>query len=611
MSRKLKKKLTRIVLAAALLLVAWLLPVNGIWRLLAFLVPYFVIGWDILWKAVRNLIHGQLLDENFLMALATVGALILGDFPEASFVMLFYQLGEWFQDFAVGKSRRSIKELMDMAPDYANVERDGVLSQVDPSELSVGELFTVLPGEKIPLDGTVEEGESSLNTAALTGESVPREVVPGAEVVSGSVNLGGKLVIRASKVFEDSTVSRILELVENSTSNKSKAENFITRFARVYTPAVVCCALLLAIVPSLITGQWALWVKRALVFLVVSCPCALVISVPLAFFGGIGGASRQGILVKGSNHLETLTKCRIALMDKTGTLTKGTFRVTKAVPAAGITEERLLETAVDCEAYSAHPIALSLREALGREADLTGLGQSETLPGLGVMTEKNGVMLAAGNAKLMARVGIGEVPSADEPGTVVHVSSGREYLGYVLISDELKEDACDFIRGLREAGIQKTVLLSGDRLTVAEYVATQCGIDEVRAELLPEQKVDATLTYMKEGACFFVGDGINDAPVLVSAHLGIAMGALGSDAAIEAADIVLMDDKPSKILKALKTANLTLRIVRENIVFALAVKLIILALSAFGVTGMGLAVFGDVGVAFLCILNSLRALKKL
>lgn len=611
MSKKQKTMLLRIFISAGLLALAYLLPLEGLARLVAFLIPYAVIGWDILWRAIRNIVRGQVFDENFLMSLATVGALCIGDYPEASFVMLFYQVGEWFQSYAVGKSRRAISDLMDICPEYANVEREGQLCQVDPSEVRPGDIIVIKPGEKVPLDGTVTEGRSSLNTAALTGESLPRDVEPGSAVISGCINISGLLRVEVTKAFENSTVSRILELVENSSENKAKSENFITRFARYYTPAVVAAAVLLAIVPSLVTGEWTTWIHRALIFLVVSCPCALVISVPLSFFGGIGGASRHGILIKGSNYLEALAKSRIAVMDKTGTLTRGNFRVTMMEPQ-GVSDEELLRFAALAESYSDHPIARALQEAWGKKPEAGEVSSAEEIPGQGVRAIVGGKTVLAGNRKLMASV-TADIPEPNRPGTLVHVAVDGIYRGYLLIADELKEDAEKTIRGLKALGIRRTVMLTGDQRAAGEYVAASLGVDEVYTELLPADKVDCVAKIAaekgKNETLLFVGDGINDAPVLACADVGIAMGALGSDAAIEAADVVLMDDKPSKICLALRIATKTQRIVRENIIFALSVKALVLILSAVGLSSMGAAVFADVGVAFLAILNAIRALR--
>ena len=616
MTRKQKKMLVRIVASAVLLIAAVLVPYQGLWRFALFLPAYFVIGWDVLWRAVRNIAHGQVFDENFLMALATVGAFCTGffgqgEYPEAVFVMLFYQVGELFQSYAVGKSRKSIASLMDIRPDYANVERDGKLLQVDPEEVAVGDTITVKAGEKIPLDGLVLEGSSLVNTSALTGESVPRQVRPGDSVISGCVNQNGLLRVQVTKAFGESTVQKILDLVENASSKKAKAENFITKFARYYTPVVVFCALALAVVPPLFVGDWTGWVQKALIFLVVSCPCALVISVPLSFFGGIGGASRQGILVKGGNYLEVLADTELVVFDKTGTLTKGVFQVT-AIHPEGVSQQELLELAALAESYSDHPISRSLKEAWGKALDTARVGQVEELSGRGVRAQVDGKEVWAGNGKLMEEIGLAYRPSG-QVGTVVHVAAEGRYLGYILIADEVKPDAKEAIAALKAQGVKETVLLTGDAKDVGEAVAQELGLDEAYTQLLPGDKVERVEALLQEtspkGKLAFVGDGINDAPVLSRADIGIAMGALGSDAAIEAADLVLMDDKPSKIAKAMEISKRTLRIVRQNIVFALAVKLLVLMLTPFGLANLWEAVFADVGVMVLAILNASRALQ--
>ena len=616
MTRKQKKMLVRIAVSAVLLIAAVLVPYQGLWRFALFLPAYFVIGWDVLWRAARNIAHGQVFDENFLMALATVGAFCTGffgqgEYPEAVFVMLFYQVGELFQSYAVGKSRKSIASLMDIRPDYANVERDGKLLQVDPEEVAVGDTITVKAGEKIPLDGLVLEGSSLVNTSALTGESVPRQVRPGDSVISGCVNQNGLLRVQVTKAFGESTVQKILDLVENASSKKAKAENFITKFARYYTPVVVFCALALAVVPPLFVGDWTGWVQKALIFLVVSCPCALVISVPLSFFGGIGGASRQGILVKGGNYLEVLADTELVVFDKTGTLTKGVFQVT-AIHPEGVSQQELLELAALAESYSDHPISRSLKEAWGKALDTARVGQVEELYGRGVRAQVDGKEVWAGNGKLMEEIGLAYRPSG-QVGTVVHVAAEGRYLGYILIADEVKPDAKEAIAALKAQGVKKTVLLTGDAKDVGEAVAQELGLDEAYTQLLPGDKVERVEALLQEtspkGKLAFVGDGINDAPVLSRADIGIAMGALGSDAAIEAADLVLMDDKPSKIAKAMEISKRTLRIVRQNIVFALAVKLLVLMLTPFGLANLWEAVFADVGVMVLAILNASRALQ--
>lgn len=614
MTRKQKRMLVRIGAGAVIFAAAMLLPLEGLWRLGIFLAAYGVTGWDVLWRAVRNIARGKIFDENFLMSIATVGAFVLGEYPEGVAVMLFYQVGEWFQGYAVHRSRRSIAELMDIRPDYANVERDGQTLRVDPEEVAIGETILVKPGEKIPLDGEVIQGSSTLDTAALTGESLPREAGPGTEVLSGCINGGGLLRIRVTKHFGESTVSKILEMVENASSKKARSENFITRFAKYYTPVVVIAAALLAVIPPLIVpgAQFAEWVHRALIFLVISCPCALVISVPMSFFGGIGGASRQGILVKGSNYLEMLAQSEIVVLDKTGTLTKGNFQVTEVRPEDGTDKEALLEWAAYAECYSSHPIALSLRRAYGRELEPGRVDAPEEAAGRGLTAKVDGHLVAAGNRKMMEEMGLS--PKGTDPvGTVVHVAVDGTYRGRIVISDEIKEDARQAMEELKRVGVQRTVMLTGDAPAVAEDVAKKLAIDEVYAGLLPLGKVEKVEELWKQksknGRLAFVGDGINDAPVLSRADIGIAMGGLGSDAAIEAADIVIMDDKPSRLATAIKISKKTVRIVRENIVFALGVKAVILALGALGIAGMWLAVFADVGVAFLAILNAMRALR--
>lgn len=612
LTKKQKKMLWRIGASAVLMLAAFLLPLKGIYRLIAFLIPYAVIGWDVLWKAVRNIAHGQVFDENFLMALATVGAFFTGDFPEGVAVMLFYQVGELFQSYAVGRSRKSIASLMDIRPDYANIERDGQLKQVDPGEVAVGDVIVIKAGEKVPLDGVVLEGASALDTAALTGESLPRDVVPGDDVISGCINQSGLLRVRVTKAFGESTVARILNLVENSSSKKAKAENFITKFARYYTPCVVIGALLLAVLPPLFfDGAWNDWIHRALIFLVISCPCALVISVPLSFFGGIGGASKCGILVKGGNYMEVLAGTDIVVFDKTGTLTKGVFNVTAIHPDT-VSEAQLLELAALAESYSDHPISRSLKEAYNQEIDTSRVCGVEELAGRGVRAVIDGKTVCVGNDTFMEELGVKWHP-CHHVGTTVHVEVDGLYAGHIVISDEIKADAADAIRLLRQQGVKKTAMLTGDAKAVGESVAWQLGIDEVYTQLLPADKVARVeeLLEKKEAKekLAFVGDGINDAPVLSRADIGIAMGAMGSDAAIEAADIVLMDDKPSKIATAIEISKKTLRIVRQNIVFALAVKALVLALGAFGLANMWEAVFADVGVSIIAILNAMRALR--
>ncbi len=581
------------------------------------MIPYLIIGYDILRKAVLGVVHGEVFDENFLMAAATVGAIILGEYVEGVAVMLFYQIGELFQSYAVGKSRRNISQLMDIRPDYANIEADGQIEQVDPDEVEIGTVILVQPGEKVPIDGVVTQGSASLNTSALTGESLPREVQEGDEVISGYVNMSGVLKIRTTREFGESTVSKILELVENSSMKKSRSENFITRFARYYTPAVCYGALALALLPpivNLLLGQeshWSLWVTRALTTLVISCPCALVISIPLSFFGGIGGASAKGILVKGSNYLEALSQTRYVVCDKTGTLTKGVFEVTHQEAAEGFTKEELLEMAACAECYSNHPISKSLREAYGHEIDRSRVKDVEEISGHGVCAYVDGRMVAAGNRKLMKKLQITHI-EPNKSGTEVHVAVDGKYAGHILIADVVKPGAKEAVTGLKNAGVREVVMLTGDSRPVAEAVAEELGVDVVRSELLPADKVTEVerLLAMKgrKEKLVFVGDGINDAPVLSRADLGIAMGALGSDAAIEAADIVLMDDDPAKIVLAMQISRKTLRIVHQNIVFALAVKFSCLFLGAVGAVGMWWAIFADVGVMILAVLNATRAL---
>ena len=611
MNRKQKRSLYAILLAAALFVIALLLPVEGVWELLAYLIPYGVIGWKVIWKAVKNISRGQVFDENFLMCVASVGAMCAGDYKEAVAVMLFYQVGELFESCAVGKSRRSIAALMDIRPDVAHVERGGALADVDPEEVEIGEYIVVRPGERVPLDGEVIEGASTLDTAALTGESVPREIHPGEDVISGCINLSGVLRVRVNKRFGESTVARILELVENASSNKAKSENFITKFARWYTPAVCLAALLLAVVPSLITGDWGEWVSRALIFLVVSCPCALVISVPLSFFGGIGGASANGILIKGGNFVETLAQVDTVVFDKTGTLTQGNFEVT-AIHPEKVPEQELLEIAALAENYSTHPISASLKRAFGLPLDESRISDVEELSGKGVIATVDGKNVAVGNGKLMSYIGV-DWHECENSGTIVHVAADGAYMGHIVISDMLKPQSKAAIQALKDCGVKQSVMLTGDRKDVAEAVARELGVDGVYSELLPADKVaqvEKLLAKQQKGEKLaFVGDGINDAPVLSRADIGIAMGALGSDAAIEAADVVLMDDNPEKIAMAIRIAKRTLTIVHQNIAFALGVKFIVLILSALGFGNMWIAVFADVGVSVLAILNAMRALK--
>lgn len=611
MTKKQKKMLVRIFISAVLFLAVVLMPLDGVERIAAFIVPYLVIGWDVLWKAIRNIAHGQVFDENFLMALATVGAFGTGEFPEAVAVMLFYQVGEWFQGYAVGRSRQSIAKLMDIRPDYANIEQNGKLVEVDPEEVSIGQTIVIKAGERIPLDGIVLEGKSTVDTAALTGESLPRDVDPGDDVISGCINQSGLLRVRVTKEFGESTVAKILDLVENASAKKAKAENFITKFARYYTPCVVIGAVLLGLVPPLIVGGWTMWIQRALIFLVISCPCALVISVPLSFFGGIGGASKCGILVKGGNYLEVLAKTQTVVFDKTGTLTKGVFNVT-AIHPEQCSEAELLEMAAYAESYSDHPISRSLKEAYAKEIDALRVSQVEEISGRGVQATIDGKRVCAGNDKLMEDIGVPWHP-CHRVGTTVHVAIDGVYAGHIVISDEIKQDASKVIRQLKAEGVEKTVMLTGDAKAVGESVAKELGLDEVYTQLLPADKVEKVEQLLNHrqgnGKLAFVGDGINDAPVLSRADLGIAMGAMGSDAAIEAADVVLMDDQPSKIATAIRIAKKTLGIVKQNIVFALAIKGLFLIMGAFGVANMWEAVFADVGVAVIAILNAMRALK--
>lgn len=618
MTKKQKKMLYRIIAAAIVLVIASLIPEETILRPIVFLISYVIIGYDIIKKAVLGIIHGQVFDENFLMAVATVGAIGLREYAEGTAVMLFYQIGELFQGYAVGKSRKSITDLMDIRPDYANIEENGEIVQVDPDEVEIGTVITVLPGEKVPIDGVIVEGTSTLNTSALTGESVPREAAIGDEIISGCINITGLLRIRTTKEFDDSTVSKILDLVENSAMKKAKTENFITKFAKYYTPLVCLAALLLAFIPPLANilvlgnpAEWSTWVIRALTFLVVSCPCALVISIPLSFFGGIGGASSRGILVKGSNYLEALAQTKYVVFDKTGTLTKGIFEVTEIQPQEWITKEELLENAAYAESYSNHPISKSLKNAYQKEIDATRVSDVEEIGGHGVTALVDGRKVAAGNVKLMKKLGL----SYEEPknaGTEIHVAIDGKYAGYILISDVIKEHSKEAIHGLKKSGI-RTVMLTGDSRRVAEHVALELGVDVAKSELLPADKVAEVEKLLEQKTdkekLAFVGDGINDAPVLSRADLGIAMGAMGADAAIEAADIVLMDDDPAKIALAMKISRKTLRIVYENIVFALIVKALCLIFSAVGIANMWWAIFADVGVMILAVLNATRALR--
>ena len=616
MNKKQKKMLIRIIIAAVLIVVFSLLPAEGYLRFVLFMIPYLVIGYDILKKAFKGILNKQVFDENFLMAVATVGAILLGDYSEGVAVMLFYQIGELFQSYAVGKSRRNIIELMDIRPDYANIEKDGTLEQVDPDEVEIGTIIVVQPGEKVPIDGVITEGTSTLNTSALTGESLPRDAKAGDEVISGCINMTGLLKIRTTKEFGESTVSKILELVENSSSRKSKSENFISKFAKYYTPAVCYGALALAFIPPIVLlimgkpAMWGDWIYRALTFLVISCPCALVISIPLSFFAGIGGASNQGILVKGSNYLETLAQTKYVVFDKTGTMTQGVFEVS-GIHHNEMPDEKLLEYAALAECSSSHPISKSLQKAYGKPIDRNRVTDIEEISGNGVIAKVDGISVAAGNTKLMNRLGIA-YQDCHHVGTVVHMAIDGKYAGHILISDIIKPHAKEAIAELKKAGISKTVMLTGDSKRVADQVAGELGIQEVYSELLPADKVsrvEELLNQKSEKAKLaFVGDGINDAPVLSRADIGIAMGALGSDAAIEAADIVLMDDDPLKISKAIKIARKCIRIVYENIYFAIGIKILCLILGALGIANMWVAIFADVGVMILAVLNAIRTL---
>ena len=622
MSKKQKKMLARILIAAMLMIALHFVPVEGMARFILYLVPYLVIGYDILLKAFKGIKNRQPFDESLLMAVATVGAIVIaltdsGDYTEAIAVMLFYQVGEWFQSYAVGKSRRNISDLMDIRPDYANIETDGKLTQVDPDEVEIGSVIVVQPGEKVPIDGIIIEGSTALNTSALTGESLPREAGEGDEVISGCINMTGVLKIRTTKEFGDSTVSKILDLVENASSRKSRSEAFITRFARIYTPAVVYSAIALALLPPLVRmfgmgldAQWETWVYRALTFLVISCPCALVISIPLSFFAGIGGASNAGVLVKGSNYLEILSQTKYVVFDKTGTLTQGVFEV-NAVHHNQMDREELLEYAALAESASSHPISKSLQRAYGKEIDRSRVTEIREISGNGVTAKVDGVEVAAGNSKLMDRLGVKWI-DCHQSGTIIHMAVDGRYAGHIVISDIEKPHAREAVRALKRSGVEKTVMLTGDSRKVAEHVAADLGIDEVHAELLPADKVAKVEELLAQksarGKLAFVGDGINDAPVLSRADIGIAMGAMGSDAAIEAADIVLMDDDPLKIAKAIRISRKCLRIVYENIWFAIGVKLICLVLGAVGVANMWLAIFADVGVMIIAVLNAIRAL---
>ena len=628
MNKKQRTMLVRIIVAAVLLIALNFIPITGWLRFLLYLVPYLVIGYDILLKAGKGIRNRQVFDENFLMAVATVGAIALallersGDYTEAIAVMLFYQVGEWFQSYAVGKSRRNISELMDIRPDYANVERDGKLERVDPDEVEIGTVIVVQPGEKVPIDGTIIQGSSSLNTSALTGESLPRDAKEGDEIISGCINMTGVLKIRTTKEFGESTVSKILDLVENASSRKSRSEDFISKFARIYTPAVCYAALALAILPPLIRmaalglpADWGTWIYRALTFLVISCPCALVISIPLSFFAGIGGASNAGVLVKGSNYLETLSQTKIVVFDKTGTLTQGVFEV-NGIHHNELEDAKLVEYAALAESASSHPISKSLQKAYGKEIDRSRVEDIREISGNGVIARVDGVEVAAGNDKLMERLGI-PYKNCHSVGTIIHMALDGKYAGHIVISDVVKPHSREAIQALKASGVRRTVMLTGDARKVAEQVAGELGIDEVYSELLPADKVEKVEELLKNRSekekLAFVGDGINDAPVLGRADIGIAMGAMGSDAAIEAADVVLMDDDPMKIAKAIRISRKCLRIVYQNIVFAIGIKLICLALGAVGIANMWLAIFADVGVMILAVLNAIRALfvKKL
>lgn len=628
MSKKQRKMLVRFIAAAVLLIVLNFIPATGIVRFILYLVPYLVIGYDILLKALKGIKNRQVFDENFLMAVATVGAIALalydrsGDYTEAVAVMLFYQVGEWFQSYAVGKSRRNISELMDIRPDYANVERDGRLEKVDPDEVEIGSVIVVQPGEKVPIDGIIIEGSSSLNTSALTGESLPRDARAGDEIISGCINMTGVLKIRTTKEFGESTVSRILDLVENASSRKSRSEDFISKFARVYTPAVCYAALALAFLPPLVRmfalglpADWGTWIYRALTFLVISCPCALVISIPLSFFAGIGGASNAGVLVKGSNYLETLSQTKIVVFDKTGTLTQGVFEV-NGIHHNKLEDEKLIEYAALAESASSHPISRSLQKAYGKEIDRSRVTDIKEISGGGVIARVDGAEVAAGNDKLMNQLGVPYI-NCHSVGTIIHMAVNGTYAGHIVISDVVKPHSKEAVQALKAAGVRQTVMLTGDARKVADQVASELGLDSVYSELLPEDKVNKVEELLKSkpenAKLAFVGDGINDAPVLGRADIGIAMGAMGSDAAIEAADVVLMDDDPLKIAKAIRISRKCLRIVYQNIIFAIGIKLICLVLGALGIANMWLAIFADVGVMIIAVLNAIRALfvKKL
>lgn len=609
MTKKQKKTLFRIILAVILFAAAYFLPLNGILSLCYYAAVYLFIGWDILWKAIRGIISGQFLDENFLMAIASVGAFFVSDYAEAVAVILFYQIGELFQSCAVAKSRKNIAALMDIRPDYANLECEGQITEVDPDEVHTGDVIVIKPGEKIPLDCVVIAGNSTIDTASVTGESMPVDAYEGKNLISGCVNLSGVLRCEVTSEFGESTVSKILELVENASENKAKTENFITKFARYYTPCVVGAALIIGIIPSIVTGLWGEWIKRALTFLVISCPCALVISVPMTFFGGIGGASRKGILVKGANYLEVLAEVKTVVFDKTGTLTEGSFDVSETFPI-GISEDELISLAAHAENYSPHPIAQSLKRAFGKEIDSSIVCEATEIAGRGISAVIRGKTILVGNEKLMLENGI-DSAKCEKAGTIVYVSENGTFRGYIVISDKIKADSVDAIHSLKSCGVEKTIMLTGDNELAGKTVASEIGIDEAYCGLLPADKVEIIQKLLKEsrGKLVFAGDGINDAPALTIADVGIAMGGIGSDAAIEAADAVIMDDNPQKLAAAIKIARKTLRIVKQNIVFALGVKGIVLVLGALGYAGMWAAVFADVGVCIIAVLNAMRALK--
>ena len=613
MSKKQKIQLIRIALGAAALAAAWLMPFDGVIKVLCFIPAYLIAGADVLYKAVRNILRGNFMDENFLMAIASAGAFFIGEAAEGAGVMIFYQVGEWFQNYAVERSRKNIAKLMEIRPDYANIEENGSLREVSPYDVEVGTVITVKVGERIPIDGIITEGTSMLDTAALTGESMPRGVGVGDEVISGCVNTKALLKIKTTRNFEQSTVSKVLDLVENAAEKKAKSENFITSFARWYTPCVVAAAVILAVGGPLISGlAFSIWLRRALIFLVISCPCALVISVPLSFFGGIGGAGKKGVLIKGGSYMETLSRVKIAVFDKTGTVTKGNFSTVDIIPAPGVDKAMVAETAAYAEYYSDHPVSNAVKKEWDKPIDTARLGETEELAGMGVKTFVDGISVYAGNEKLMREIGIA-VPEAKTVGTVVYVACENKYLGALIIEDSVKPDSAEAIKGLRKCGVRKCVMLTGDKAETAQKIAEQVGMDEVYAQLLPADKVEKVEQLLGECSkgetLMFVGDGINDAPVLSRADIGVAMGGLGSDAAIEAADVVLMNDKPSDLITAISAARKTMRIVKQNIVFALAVKAVFLLLGALGAANMWMAVFADVGVSVIAILNAARALK--